>query len=417
MMAIQSSSMQKNLLYKFVIRQLHDDGFTKISQDLMDASNLSFDTNLKPNFLSELVNRIHENNINSDINGALMNDENLTGSKISSQNGSVSYFSKYQTKFITTHKDECRVGVFSRDGTLAATGSADMSIKLLDVSKMHYHSQAKSAGEQGDDYLALKPVLRTFYDHLAPINDLDFHPNATLLASCSKDNSIKFFDHEKLFIKRAYKQVVEPQNIRSIQFHPSGDYLISGGDNPYVRIFNITTFQAYISKDVENQHTMPINQVRYNNDGRQYATCSKDGSIKYWDGISNSCIRTIANAHKGEQVSSVEFSKDSKYLLTGGRDSTAKIWDVSTGIEVFSFTGCTQKNYRLQTAYARDDKHVLSSDEINSTIVAQDHRTGEKICEFEGHNKVVKWIAVSPSEQAFLSCSADSRARFWSEDI
>jgi len=26
-------------------------------------------------------------------------------------------FAKYQTKFITTHKDICRVGVFSRDGT------------------------------------------------------------------------------------------------------------------------------------------------------------------------------------------------------------------------------------------------------------------------------------------------------------
>ncbi|MES1920842.1 hypothetical protein MHBO_002468, partial [Bonamia ostreae] len=45
------------------------------------------------------------------------------------------------TKFIATHKDVCRVGVFSKDGTLAATGSSDTSIKLLDVSKMHFHNQ------------------------------------------------------------------------------------------------------------------------------------------------------------------------------------------------------------------------------------------------------------------------------------
>ena len=34
----------------------------------------------------------------------------------------------------------------------------------------------------------------------------------------------------------------------------------------------------------------------------------------------------------------------------------------------------------------------------------QDKLTGEKVREFPGHNKVVHWVAVSPTEQAFLSC-------------
>lgn len=52
--------------------------------------------------------------------------------------------SNISTKFITTHKEAVRTAVFSRDGTLAATGSADMSIKLLDVSKMHFHNTVKN---------------------------------------------------------------------------------------------------------------------------------------------------------------------------------------------------------------------------------------------------------------------------------
>lgn len=44
-----------------------------------------------------------------------------------------------------------------------ATGSADTSIKLLDVEKMKQYNQNKS--EMGDDFSPSRPVTRTFYDH------------------------------------------------------------------------------------------------------------------------------------------------------------------------------------------------------------------------------------------------------------
>jgi WD40 repeat protein len=50
----------------------------------------------------------------------------------------------YLTKFVTTHKGPCRAAAFSPDGTQAATGSADASIKLLEVEKMHYLNEVMS---------------------------------------------------------------------------------------------------------------------------------------------------------------------------------------------------------------------------------------------------------------------------------
>lgn len=51
---------------------------------------------------------------------------------------------------------------------------------------------------------------------------------------------------------------------------------------------------------------------RWSNDGKVYATASKDGSIKLWDGISNRCINTFQKAHDGSEVCSVAFTKNGK---------------------------------------------------------------------------------------------------------
>jgi WD40 repeat protein len=55
-------------------------------------------------------------------------------------------------------------------------------------------------GDSGD-----KPVVRTLYDHADAVNDLSFHPNGIVLASCSNDQSIKLFDLSKSGVKRAFR--------------------------------------------------------------------------------------------------------------------------------------------------------------------------------------------------------------------
>jgi len=91
----------------------------------------------------------------------------------------------FVTRFITTHKNGCRVAKFSHDGKrkpsnnqvsdtenqhqittighYVATGSSDTSIKLLDVTKMKTFSQQKS--DTPVDVGPMRPVIRTFYDH------------------------------------------------------------------------------------------------------------------------------------------------------------------------------------------------------------------------------------------------------------
>ncbi|KAJ3062251.1 cleavage stimulation factor, 3' pre-RNA, subunit 1, partial [Quaeritorhiza haematococci] len=92
----------------------------------------------------------------------------------------------YTTWFTTQHRGSCRCAAFSNDGKYIATGSKDSSLKVLDVSriKSSYHSTSPDGDFQ-------KPVIRTLYDHIGPVNDVQFHPNGMVLASCSDDQTIK----------------------------------------------------------------------------------------------------------------------------------------------------------------------------------------------------------------------------------
>jgi cleavage stimulation factor subunit 1 len=62
---------------------------------------------------------------------------------------------QFVTCFVTTHKAECRVAAFSKDGKWAATGSQDASVKLLEIGKMNMKTES----------LEDRPIIRTLYDH------------------------------------------------------------------------------------------------------------------------------------------------------------------------------------------------------------------------------------------------------------
>lgn len=131
----------------------------------------------------------------------------------------------------------------------------------------------------------------------------------------------------------------EAEMLRSISFHPSGDFLLVGTQHPTLRLYDVNTFQCFVSCNPLDQHTDTISGVSYNPTANSYVTCSKDGSIKLWDGVSNRCVTTFDKAHDGAEVCSAIFSKNSKYILSSGKDSVVKLWEISTGRTLVKYTG------------------------------------------------------------------------------
>ncbi|KAG0246434.1 hypothetical protein BGX31_002088 [Mortierella sp. GBA43] len=316
----------------------------------------------------------------------------------------------------TTHKEAVTCTTFSKDGRYAASGSADASLKIVDVNKMKLVN---------DD---VHPVIRTLYDHVSPVTDVDFHPNGLVLAA-SSDTVVKLYDLSRPSVKRSFRYLQDSHPIKSVSFHPSGDFLLVGSEAETVRIFDVKTLQCFTprtfsgpthSSSADNNaqqhqgsHRSGINHIEYAPTGSVFITASQDGSIKVWDAVSGKVVRTIENAHSGKGVTTATISRNGKYILSGGFDSVSKLWDLGSGKMIHGFQGAVQQNEKQSTVFSYNEDFVFSSDESNNTIVCWDSRTATLLKRYTGHQGLIRSISASPTENALVSCGDDNRLRFW----
>ena len=129
---------------------------------------------------------------------------------------------KDEMRFVASYKEPVLCARFSEDGKLAACGSADNSIKILDVERM--------CSRQAVGHPEFYPNIRTLYDHIDAILTVRFHPSFAVLASGSNDYTVKFFDHTTPLVKKAYRVLNEVAPVRCLSFHPAGEYMLLGTD-------------------------------------------------------------------------------------------------------------------------------------------------------------------------------------------
>ncbi|KAI8989419.1 WD40-repeat-containing domain protein [Pilobolus umbonatus] len=405
---MNNNEISEDEVLSLIISQLVAYGYSAIAQSVADATGASCDM-LPSSKLSELLLIARERNEEEDSEDEYSNkgfdhdspntdidmDVKITGFDADSmQNAQPKSAPDYNQLYFTQHKGPCRTAIFSSDGRFAATGSHDSSLKLLDVNKMKNRT-----GDAGD-----KPVIRTLYDHAEPVNDLSFHPNGLVLASCADDQSIKLFDLSKTGVKRAFRYLQDVQPVNSICFHPSGDFLLAGTKDPAVRIYDVKTLQCYTNSSSADIHRGSITQIRYSQTGKIFATSSLDGSFRIWDSTSSQCIKKFENAHGGAAVSSVRLTNNEKFILTAGLDSTLRLWEISSGKVLMEYKGHEQRTQMLQPDFTYNEDYVMIGDESSTDVLCYDTQTGIFLKRISGHNNLVRCVAASPIDNGVLTC-------------
>ncbi len=81
-------------------------------------------------------------------------------------------------------------------------------------------------------------------------------------------------------------------------------------------------------------HSNDVRSVAFNADGTSIVSGSRDNTVRVWDAITGTLIRTI-EGHTND-VFAVAFSIDGTRIVSGSRDNTVRLDDKNFGFKILN---------------------------------------------------------------------------------
>ena len=269
---------------------------------------------------------------------------------------------------------------FSPDGRLIASGAADNTIKLWDITGK---------------------LQRTFKEHRGAVTQVAFSPDGQTIASASEDGTIKLWD-----LRGNLRTTLKGHDdaVWDVTFSPDGNTIASAGEDGTVKLWN---WNGNLQTTLTG-HTGPVWGIAFSPNNQILASASADGTVKLWN--RDGSLRTTFKGH-GDEVWCVTFSPDSQTLASASEDYTIRLWDLD-GTPRNILRGHGGPIWSL--AFSPNGRMLVSGSWDNTIKLWG--RDGTLLQNLGAHSDKVNDVAFSPDGQTIASVSADNTIRLWQHD-
>ncbi|KAG9311726.1 hypothetical protein JVU11DRAFT_7966 [Chiua virens] len=211
---------------------------------------------------------------------------------------------------LTGHQKSILALAFSPIGTRFASGSRDRSIRIWDA----------AVGAE-----ALPPILHKG----GGVTSLAYTPDGNKLISGADDRTIRVWDAHQGTLLYNPQTALQPSpfifmghksDIYSIAVSPCGTLLASASRDTSVRLWDLST-------GAELSHLSALSP--FLPDGKRIVTGSHDATVRVWD-VESVGSMGARRLHKG-LVSNIAFSADGTQIVSGGLDKMVRLWCAESG--------------------------------------------------------------------------------------
>ncbi|KAF2681885.1 WD40 repeat-like protein [Lentithecium fluviatile CBS 122367] len=272
---------------------------------------------------------------------------------------------------------------FSHDSTLLASASRDDTVKVWDA----------RSGE----------CLSTLKGHSSWVSSVAFSHDSTLLASASADCTVKLWDARSGECLSTFKG--HSSWVNSVAFSHDSTLLAYISSGCTVKVWDARSGECLSTL---KGHNYSVISVALSYDLTRLASASWDHTVKVWDTCSGECLSTLKG--HGQPVGSVAFSYDLTRLASASADGTVKVWDAHSG-ECLSTLRC-HSLWVHSVAFSYDSARLASASN-DRTVKILDARSGECLQTLEGHSDSVRSVAFSYDSTLLASASYDHTVKVW----
>lgn len=210
---------------------------------------------------------------------------------------------------------ETLVGKYSPDGTKFVSGGKDGAAKLFRV----------------DESGGLEKICEV--DHPNWVYSLSFSPDGAWIASVSlvtgrrkQPGSLKIWDAENCEIRSAL-QGFSDANVGLVAYSPTEDLMAWATSTGEIWLTDGTGGGDIVQ--LPNIHTADIGEIDFSRDGRYLVSGGLDARVIVWNVAKREVYRELKGHNQGEYVWTVRFAANGTMLASSGTEGRILIWDIA----------------------------------------------------------------------------------------